>query len=231
LFGARPGSTRRGERDELTHGLREVARVADEGLHSWRQTAVARLTTGKLMRGVRHTGAREGHSHLAVEPRVPKRATGRQHRGRSRWQPKVEDDDGTPARLGRWRGRAVLVQREATGERLATEREIIGRVKGLLHRQLGRQWPGGGGRSAMARARGWRGYKACTGAERRKKGEAGARLGFIERRREGERRPEGHKPLMAMAAGSLMAFKRGRLNQRNGMESKGGKAAGCFGAP
>jgi hypothetical protein len=36
-------------------------------------------------------------------------------------------------------------------------------------------------------------------------------LGFIERRREGEWRPGGHKPLMAMAVGGLMAFKRGPL--------------------
>jgi hypothetical protein len=34
------------------------------------------------------------------------------------------------------------------------EREITGRLKGLLHRRLGRQWPGDGGQSAMARARG-----------------------------------------------------------------------------
>jgi hypothetical protein len=160
LFGAWPGSTRGGERDELTQGLREVARVAAEGLHGWRWTAVAGLMADELMRGVRHMGAHEGHSHLTAEPRVTKRATGRQRRGRSRRQPKVEDDGGAPTRLGRWRGRAVLVQREATGERLATERE-----RGRANRESERvnppmAWP------TMARRRWLIGDGVCMRMER-----------------------------------------------------------------
>jgi hypothetical protein len=69
-FGARTGSTRRGERAELTQGLREVARVtAAAPRRSWRAAQGRRVTGGAATRFARNKREDEV-PHLAAMLRV-----------------------------------------------------------------------------------------------------------------------------------------------------------------
>jgi hypothetical protein len=99
-FGARTGSTRRGERGELTQVLREVSRAATAARTArGRRGQPWHAGASATARCAKHQG-KGRYSHHADKPRAKTMASTRRRRGRSMRRPELEDGGGASARMG-----------------------------------------------------------------------------------------------------------------------------------